>query len=97
MIIDLLQLVVLIFLAFTMFFGLGFIINMLMKTTWFPIYAYIAFVIFLVYWSWGGETFWANLKGYTVADILPLIAGLGGAITSGHTIRMLRVKGFKMF
>ncbi|WP_409347276.1 YuiB family protein [Paenibacillus sp. MBLB4367] len=92
-----LQLVVLIFLAFTMFFGLGFIINMLMKTTWFPIYAYIAFVIFLVYWSWGAESFWTNLKGYTVADVLPLISGLGGAITSGHTIRVLRVKGFKMF
>ncbi|WNQ14167.1 YuiB family protein [Paenibacillus aurantius] len=92
-----LQNVVLIILAFVMFFGLGFIINMLMKTTWFPIYGYVVFVIGLVYWSWGSDTFWNNLTGYSIADILPMISGLGGAIVSGYTIRMLRLKGFKMF
>lgn len=96
-IIDLLQLIVLIFLSFCMFFGLGFIVNMLMKTTWLPIYVYIIFVLFLVYWSWGGQSFWDNLTGYTLADVIPLISGLGGAVTSGYTIRVLRVKGYKMF
>lgn len=96
-VIEVLQLVVLILLAFCMFFGLGFILNMLLKTTWFPIYAYIIFVVGLVYWTWGHETFIENIIGYTLADYLPLVSGLAGAVLSGYTIRLLRVKGYKMF
>ncbi|MFD0868104.1 Uncharacterised protein [Chlamydia abortus] len=96
-IIDLVQLVVLILLGFCMFFGLGFIINMLLKTTWLPIYVYIIFVIGIVYWSWGAASLIENIKGYTLADYLPIISGLVGAVMSGYTIKMLRVKGYKMF
>jgi ABC-type transport system involved in multi-copper enzyme maturation permease subunit len=96
-VIEILQLFVLTLLAFCMFFGLGFIINMLMKTTWFPIYGYIVFVCVLVYWSWGSASFFDNLKGYTVADVLPLISGLAGAILSGYMIKLLRDKGYKMY
>jgi hypothetical protein len=97
MIIEILQLFVLTLLGFCMFFGLGFIINMLMKTTWFPIYGYIIFVIVLVFWSWGSKSFFDNLTGYTFADVLPLISGLGGAIMSGFMIKLLRDKGYKMY
>jgi hypothetical protein len=97
MVIEFLQLFVLTLLAFCMFFGLGFIMNMLMKTTWFPIYGYVIFVIALVYWSWGPTSFFDNIRGYSIADILPLVSGLGGAILSGYMIKLLRDKGYKMY
>lgn len=97
MVIQLLQLFVLVLLAFCMFFGLGFIINMLMKTTWFPIAGYVLFVIAVIYMSWGPESFVDNILGYSISDYLPLLSGLLGAIASGYVIRMLRQKGYKMF
>lgn len=96
MIIQLLQEIVLTLLAFCIFFGLGFILNMLLKTTWFPIYGYMIFVIVLVYWSWG-INFMNALTESTWVDVIPLISGLVGAIASGYTIKVLRQKGFKMF
>ncbi|GIP40717.1 putative membrane protein YuiB [Paenibacillus sp. J31TS4] len=97
LIIELLQWFVLTLLSFVMFFGLGFIINMLMKTTWFPIYAYFIFVAGLIWWTWGSESLVENIKSYTLADYIPLIGGMAGAIVSGYTIKTLRLKGFKMF
>jgi ABC-type transport system involved in multi-copper enzyme maturation permease subunit len=95
--IEFLQFFVLTLLAFCMFFGLGFIINMLMKTTWFPIYGYILFLIVFFIWSSGSGSFWDNLKAWLTWDGIPLISGLGGAILSGYMIKLLRVKGYKMF
>jgi hypothetical protein len=95
--IDVLQLVVLTLLLFTLFFGLGFIINMLMKTTWFPVYGYVVFVACFLYFSWGSTLVVDNIRSYTVSDYIPFLAGLGGALTSGYTIKTLRVKGYKMF
>lgn len=95
---DLLQLLIVTVLLFVLFFGLGFILNMLMKTTWFPIYGYIALLIGLfVYWEWGSGTLSANLAEYTAVDYIPFVGGLIGAVLSGSTIRTLRRKGFKMF
>nr|WP_313782458.1 YuiB family protein [Paenibacillus larvae] len=38
------QLVIVTVLLFVLFFGLGFILNMLIKTTWLPIYMYFLLV-----------------------------------------------------
>lgn len=89
MVIQILQNIILLILAFTMFFGLGFIINMLLKTTWFPIIAYLALIVGLVWWSWG--------TSYGFVDVLPLVSGLLGAVASGSVIKSLRIKGYKMF
>lgn len=97
MIIELLQLILLLLIAFTLMFGLGFILNMLLKTTWFPIYGYFALIIGVVYWSWGSGTFVDNLLGYTLSDGLAILSGLGGAVLSGVVIKTLRLKGYKMF
>lgn len=95
---GLLQLIIVTMLLFVLFFGLGFILNMLMKTTWFPIYGYIALVIGLViYWEWGTGSLGANLAEYSIVDYIPAIGGLIGAIISGSTIKSLREKGYKMF
>ncbi|MCR8629872.1 MULTISPECIES: YuiB family protein [Paenibacillus] len=93
-----LQLVIVTVLLFVLFFGLGFILNMLMKTTWFPIYGYIALVIFLVvYWGWGTDSLTTNLTEYGIADYVPAVGGLIGAALSGSTIKALRTKGYRMF
>mgnify|MGYP003820716197 CR=1 FL=1 len=97
LVIGVVQLIVLIVLAFVMFFGLGFILNMLLKTTWLPIIAYVLLIVGLIVWFWGTDTFFGNLNEYTFADILTLLSGLAGAATSGYTIRLLRKKGYKMF
>lgn len=89
MIIQILQNFILLILAFTLMFGLGFIINMMLKTTWFPIYAYAALVTGLIWWSWG--------VSYGFVDLLPLLSGLLGALLSGSVIRSLRFRGYKMF
>ncbi|PZE21320.1 hypothetical protein CBW46_008110 [Paenibacillus xerothermodurans] len=93
-----LQLIIVTVLLFVLFFGLGFILNMLMKTTWFPIYGYIALVIGLViYWGWGTGSLASNLAEYYIVDYIPALGGLIGAILSGSTIKMLRTKGYQMF
>lgn len=88
-----------ILLFFVLLFGIGFILNMLLKTTWFPIYVYVLVLIPLViYWQWTpGQTLWQNLAGYTLVDYLTALGGLAGAILSGWTIRTLRMKGYRMF
>ena len=92
------QLVIVTVLMFVLFFGLGFILNMLMKTTWFPIYGYIALVIgLMIYWAYGTSSLASNLTGFTITDYIPAVGGLIGAAVSGAAIRTLRIKGFKMF
>ncbi|MBO9610896.1 MAG: hypothetical protein J7639_33405 [Paenibacillaceae bacterium] len=93
-----LPVIVLIVLSFCIFFGLGFIVNMLLKTTWLPIYLYVIVIGVIIAFSWDSSvTVSANLLGYKWTDMVPLLCGLGGAIVGGYTIRQLRVKGYKMF
>ena len=92
------QFVIAIVLFFVLFFGIGFILNMLMKTTWFPIYGYIAILIGLAIWlSWKDGSLLSNLAEYTWVDYTTAIGGLAGCILSGYAIKTLREKGFKMF
>jgi ABC-type transport system involved in multi-copper enzyme maturation permease subunit len=93
-----LQLVVLAVLFFVMLFGIGFILNMLIKTTWLPVYLYfIVFIPLIVYSSWGEGTLLENLAAYSYVDYITGIAGLAGAVSSGYAIRALRRGGYKMF
>lgn len=96
---GLLQLIVLTVLFFVMMFGIGFILNMLMKTTWFPIYLFFIVVIPLIgYYSWNADkSFAGNLASYTYVDYITAVGGVLGAYVSGWAIRSLRRSGFKMF
>lgn len=97
-IVEIVQLLLATLLLFVLFFGIGFILNMLMKTTWFPIYGYLILIVgLLIYWSWGEGSLFENLAKYTWYDYVVGIGGLLGAALSGVTIRLLRLKGFKMF
>ncbi|MNI09448.1 hypothetical protein D3C73_625200 [compost metagenome] len=93
-----LQLIIATVLMLVLFFGIGFILNMLMKTTWFPVYAYMLLIIGLVvYWAWGNGSLMSNLAEYTYVDLITGIGGLIGAVLSGSAIKTLRIRGFKMF
>ncbi|NGM83750.1 hypothetical protein G5B47_15115 [Paenibacillus sp. 7124] len=87
-------------LFFVMMFGIGFILNMLMKTTWFPAYLFVLVILpVVVYsiWDRSSVTLWEHLSSFHPVDYLTGIAGLAGAVLSGWTIRRLRLGGYKMF
>lgn len=94
-------------LMFVLIFGIGFILNMLLKTTWLPIYLYGLLILFVIIWFWskeGGSGFWRefgalaeSLGGFAFPDYAAAIGGLVGAVLSGSSIRTLRAKGYKMF
>ncbi|MNJ53082.1 hypothetical protein D3C77_484570 [compost metagenome] len=94
-----LMVLILMVLFFVMMFGIGFILNMLMKTTWFPAYIFIIVILPIVVYSlWNHEqSFLTYLVSYRLVDYLTAVAGLLGAILSGWTIRKLRQGGYKMF
>ena len=94
-----LQLIVAMVLFFVMMFGIGFILNMLLKTTWLPIYIFIIVLIPLGIWAtWDSSiSASANFAEFTFVDLLPVIGALIGAYVSGWTIRKLRLGGYKMF
>lgn len=98
MFVQLMQLVIETVLMLVLFFGLGFILNMLLKTTWLPIYLYIVLIIgVVIYWGWGSGTLLTNLAEYKIVDYIPASSGLIGVFISGYSIRALRERGFKMF
>ncbi|CAH0118352.1 MULTISPECIES: YuiB family protein [unclassified Paenibacillus] len=89
---------VLFVLFFVMMFGIGFILNMLMKTTWFPSYLFVIVILPIVFFSfWKEGSLLDNLAAYSVVDYLTAVGGLVGAWASGAAIRKLRRAGFKMF
>jgi hypothetical protein len=95
---GLIQVVIATVLMLVLFFGIGFILNMLLKTTWFPVYGYILLIIGLViYWEFGTSTLASNIAEYSFVEYITAIGGLVGAILSGSAIKTLRVRGFKMF
>lgn len=81
-------------------FGIGFIVNMLIKTTWFPTYFFIVLIVVLAFWApWNGndEKLVDVITQYTFIDFIPVIGAIAGAIISGYAIRALRKGGYKMF
>ncbi len=91
------QLIIGTLLLFVLFYGLAFIVDMLLKTTWLPLYLYIALVIVYVYFNWSEGSFLASIRGYTYVDYIPAIGGLIGAYFGSWSIQLLRKKGYKMF
>lgn len=86
-------------LIFVLAFGIGFILNMLLKTSRFPLYGYLVLLAGMIVWFWrkDGGTLGATLAGFGVPDYAAMIGGLIGAWLSGSAINLLRAKGYKMF
>jgi hypothetical protein len=101
------QLVISILLFLVLFFGIGFILNMLFRSTWFLAVVYPIIVIFIIddvkfyeYATETGNSFGALGQQFVdlqTVDVVILTSGLTGAIVAGVAIRMLRVRGYQMF
>lgn len=105
---NIIQLPIAIILFLVLFFGIGFLINMLLKTTWLPsvvLYPIVLLIgvsevsIFQYFvqpinsFAHLGEQF----GGMPWFEYLILASGWIGAIGSGMTIKTLRVRGYQMF
>ncbi|OBR64428.1 hypothetical protein A7K91_13100 [Paenibacillus oryzae] len=98
--VEAIQIIIAAVLFFVMMFGIGFILNMLLKTTWFPIGLFVVVLIGLAIWSpWdpSQNPTMENLGTYTLVYYIPIIGALIGAYVSGWAIRALRRGGYKMF
>ncbi|WP_404459542.1 YuiB family protein [Oceanobacillus kapialis] len=101
------QLIVSIVLYFVIFFGIAFILNMLLRKTWLMAVLYPVVVVMIVddmstleYFRNPGEAVteaYSKFLSITAADIAILLAGFVGAIVSGIVIKMLRKSGYQMF
>ncbi|WP_085522890.1 YuiB family protein [Tuberibacillus sp. Marseille-P3662] len=90
-----------------LFFGLGFIINMLIKTAWLPAILYPVIILLYIddistldYFTQFGSSMPAlgeKMASLAPSDITVLSAGWIGAIISGIVMKMLRSRGYQMF
>ncbi|MFP3125103.1 YuiB family protein [Ectobacillus funiculus] len=94
-------------LFFVLFFGIGFLLNMILRATWVMVIVYPLVCIFIIdkvsvveYFKSPAASFLA-LKSHILAlgqaDMIILTTGLVGATLSGVTIRLLRQRGYQMF
>lgn len=84
---NIVQLIISIPLFLFLAFGIGFILNMLIKTTWLPLVIYSLVIVYLL----------IKMGNLLPVDYIILTSGLAGAVLSGVIIRMLREKGYRMF
>ncbi len=104
---SIIQLILSMLIFLVMFFGIGFLLNMLLRSTWFMAILYPIVVIFIVdnvsfldYFFKAGTAFPAlghKLVSLQPADILILASGLVGAIVAGFVMKILRKMGYQMF
>ncbi|WP_126428420.1 YuiB family protein [Brevibacillus marinus] len=69
-------------------FGIGFIINMILRTTWLPVVLALGVII--------GTLVYQGIVP-NIFDTIILLFGVLGSVLSGWTIRLLRQKGYRMF
>ena len=101
------QLVVSLILYFVIFFGIAFILNMLLRTTWLMAYFYPIIIILIVGKSPFFDYFVKPMQAFTqtyhdflaitFVDGIILTSGLVGTIVCGFVIKYLRKSGYQMF
>ncbi|MCM3714071.1 YuiB family protein [Halalkalibacter oceani] len=101
------QLLISMILFLILFFGIGFLLNMVLRSTWIMAFIYPIIVILIVdnvgimeYFTAPGAAFsklGTDLMALQIVDILILSSGFIGAIVAGIVIKMLRVRGYQMF
>lgn len=105
--VNLPQLLISMVLFLILFFGIGFLLNMVLRSTWVMAFFYPIIVILIVddvgffdYFTAPVSSFQfllADLVSLHFVDILVLSSGFVGAIIAGIVIKMLRVRGYQMF
>jgi len=101
------QLFISILLFLVLFFGIGFLINMLLRSTWVMAVIYPIIVIRIVDDVGFFEYITAPISSFSllgsklislqIADIIILSTGLIGAILAGLAVKLLRNRGYQMF
>lgn len=101
------QLVLSVILYFIMFFGISFILNMLLRRTWLMAVLYPIIIVIVIndikIFDYVKHPITNFGKGFGVLfssgyqDIIILSAGFVGTIVSGIVIKMLRRSGYQMF
>lgn len=101
------QLVISMLIFLVMFFGIGFLLNMLLRSTWLMAFIYPLVVLIIVNQSPFGsyltqpvlelQNLGSALINLKVVDHLVLTFGMIGSIIAGVVIKMLRVRGYQMF
>lgn len=104
---QIVQFIVAILLYFVIFFGIAFILNMLLRQTWLMSFLYPIFVIIMIdeqattaYFKTPSAAFQQlgdRFTQITVADGAILIGGFVGTIVSAVVIKILRKSGYQMF
>ncbi|WP_409302481.1 YuiB family protein [Peribacillus sp. SCS-155] len=100
-------LIISVVLFFVLFFGIGFLLNMLFRSSWIMVVLFPFIAIYFVnkaklvqYFQRPGETFGRlgeNITSLGSFDVIILSGGLAGAIGAGIVIKMLRNRGYRMF
>jgi len=104
---NLIQIVVSILLYFVIFFGIAFILNMLLRQTWLMTVLYPFVISVIIADSSLGSYFtqpkiafsdtFHTMTSLPVLDIIILTSGFVGTIVSGIVMKMLRKSGYQMF
>jgi hypothetical protein len=94
-------------LFFVLFYGISFILNMILKMTWLMVGVYPFIVLLIVDGISSAEYFTNTSEAFSTlgerlvnlhpADMMMLGSGLVGTILAGMTIRYLRKAGYQMF
>ncbi|ASN04884.1 YuiB family protein [Virgibacillus necropolis] len=101
------QLIMSILLFLVIFFGLAFILNMLLRRTWLMACLY-PFIVLIIVDDLSTVAYFTDLTGsfsiaftklmeITPVDIIILSSGFIGTIVSGIVIKLLRKSGYQMF
>ncbi|MBY6036697.1 YuiB family protein [Fictibacillus nanhaiensis] len=101
------QVIISMLLFMVLFFGIGFLFNMLLRATWFMVILYPLVVVMIVddirffeYFTKPNTSFsmlGSDLANLSPSDITILTCGFIGAWLAGLAIKMLRVRGYQMF
>ena len=101
------QLIVSVLLYFVIFFGIAFILNMLLRTTWLMAFFYPVIIILIVgessvtdYFITPFQAFSNTLNDFmaiSMIDVIILSSGFIGTIVCGFVIKYLRKTGYQMF
>ncbi|MBE1556365.1 hypothetical protein H4683_003489 [Filibacter limicola] len=105
--ISLTEIVLSILIFIVMFFGIGFLLNMLLRMTWLMAIIYPVVVILIIdevrlyeYFTkpkYAFQLLGEKIMALHTVDVVILASGLVGAIISGVVSKILRKQGYQMF
>ena len=89
------------------FFGIGFLLNMLLRMTWLMAIVYPIIVILIIddvkFYQYVTKPVYAfqalgnKIVSLAMVDIVILLGGFAGAVISGFVMKALRRAGYQMF